>query len=475
MVTANLDTLQGAASQLHRASHGLPTGRRLAGDLLVAIGLPLLTWLLVTVQPRVNLATILLIYLLANVVVAMVGGPTASVFGTLVASIPIAVWILPGDDSLSADMEKVALGGFVLAGLAASGFVAINNRMQSHADRCDAEAQLLVRLVDQPATGDWVHVMLEEVLTTYRLSSVAILRQSPAGTWPVIAAAGERVSWPDGSADISEPVGTRMRLVGYGPTVKARDERLLTSYAKGLARAVEAERLAEAVATSREHLVASALRAALLTAIGHELRTPLAGVKAAVSSLRQEHVSWTPAQSAQMLTTIEESADRLDGVIGNLVDMNRVRSSSGVVLEAVALYEVVDLVAACSPAGSVEVSVSDQLPLVIADRGLLERVLSNLVANAIRFSPADKAVFVTAAAEGRAVHLSVCDHGPGVTAGDQERMFQKFVQLVEHPAGLGLGLAICRAFTDAFGATLTPSDTPGGGLTMTVNLPTATS
>lgn len=473
MVTGNLDTLHGAASQLHRASHGLPRGRLLAGDLLVVIGLPLLTWLLVAVLPGVNLTTALLLYLLANVVVAIVGGATASALGTVAATILIAVWVLPGDDSVSADLEKVALGGFVLTGLAVSGFVAINNRIQSHADRCDAEAQLLVRLIDQPASGDWVHVMLEEVQATYRLTSVALQRQTPAGTWSVIAAVGERVGWPDGSADLTEPVSSQMRLVGYGPATKARDHRLLTSYAKGLARAVESERLAEAMATSREHLVAGALRAALLTAIGHELRTPLAGVKAAVSSLRQDHVSWTPAQSAQLLATIEESADRLDGVIGNLVDMNRVRSSSGVVLEAVALYEVVDLAVACSPAGSVEVSVSDRLPFVIADRGLLERVLSNLVANAVRFSPAGEPVLVTATTEGSVVHLTVRDHGPGVTAEDQERMFEQFVQLVEHPDGLGLGLAICRAFTDAFGATLTPSDTPGGGLTMTVALPTA--
>lgn len=471
MVTGNSDTLQAAASQLHRASYGLPTGRRLAGDLLVAIGLPLLTWLMVVVRPAVNLTTVLLLYLLANVAIAVVGGATASALGTVAATILIAVWLLPGDDSLASDFEALALGGFLAAGLTASGLVAINDRMQSRADRYDAEAQLLVRLVDQPAAGDWVRVMLDQVLTTYRLTSVGLVHQAPAGAWSAIAAVGDRASWPDGSGDITEPVGSQMRLVGNGPAIKQRDRRLLTSYAAGLARAVETERLAEAVAESREHLVASALRAALLTAIGHELRTPLAGVKAAVSSLRQDHVSWTPEQSAELLATIEESADRLDEVIANLIDMTRVRSSIGVKLEPVALYEVVDLAVASSPAGGVEVSVSDTLPFVTADRGLLERVLVNLVANAIRYSPAGEPVQVTAVAERRAVHLSVRDHGPGVMAADQERMFEQFVQLGEHPTGLGLGLAICRAFTDAIGATLIPSDTAGGGLTMTITLP----
>jgi K+-sensing histidine kinase KdpD len=210
------------------------------------------------------------------------------------------------------------------------------------------------------------------------------------------------------------------------------------------------------------------LRAGLLSAVGHDLRTPLAGIKAAVSSLRQPDVEFSPADRAELLATVEESADRLAGVIDNLLAVSRLQAG---VLSVELGPTALDAVAAAAGAGA-EIDVPDDLPLARADAGLLERVVANLVANARAAARAATAVTVRGAAAGDRVELAVIDHGPGIPADVREAVFAPFQRLDDHTGGgLGLGLAIARGFTEAQGGTLTPSDTPGGGLTMTISLP----
>jgi K+-sensing histidine kinase KdpD len=221
------------------------------------------------------------------------------------------------------------------------------------------------------------------------------------------------------------------------------------------------------------------VRAALLTAVGHDLRTPLAGIKAAVSSLRQPDVDWTAEQRAELLVTIEESTDRLDHLVDNLLSMTRLRAGAlSVNLQAVPLDAVVAEAVLNTAANhhAVDIEVADNLPHAQADPGLLERVIANLVANAAAASPTDKPIQLRGQIADARLELHVIDHGPGVPSTVRDRMFQPFQRLDDRTtggAGLGLGLAIARGFTEAMGGTLTPSDTPGGGLTMTISLPTA--
>jgi two-component system sensor histidine kinase KdpD len=218
------------------------------------------------------------------------------------------------------------------------------------------------------------------------------------------------------------------------------------------------------------------LRAALLDAVGHDLRTPLAGIKAAVSSLRQPDIDWVPADRAELLATVEESADRLVDVVENLLSVSRLRAG---VLSADPRPVAADAVVAAavlhtSDHARIAVAVPDDLPLVMADPGLLERVVANLLANAVAASPADRAVRLTGRAAGDRIELAVVDHGPGLPAADRERLFAPFQRRDDQTGtGLGLGLAIARGFTEAMGGTLTPVDTAGGGLTMTISLPAA--
>jgi two-component system sensor histidine kinase KdpD len=214
------------------------------------------------------------------------------------------------------------------------------------------------------------------------------------------------------------------------------------------------------------------MRTALLAAVSHDLRTPLASIKASVSSLRQTDVHWSPADEADLLATIEQNADRLDALVGNLLDMSRLQTGSlAPFLRATAVDEVAPVaLRGLDDAGLLQIVVPDDLPLVLADPGLLERVLANLFSNALRYSPADASPVLRARENGDRVLLEVIDHGPGVPGDLKEQMFEPFRRLDER-SSVGLGLAVAKGFAEAMGGTIAAADTPGGGLTMRVCLP----
>jgi two-component system sensor histidine kinase KdpD len=276
-------------------------------------------------------------------------------------------------------------------------------------------------------------------------------------------------------AQLSAPAGNGLRLVAAGPELFAEDRRLLGQLAAAAARTLEATRQADQAAELAE---VDRVRTAILAAVGHDLRTPLASIKAAASSLRAPDVAFSEEDRDELLVTVEESTDRLDDLVENLLAMSRLRAGVlSVLLRPVALDAVVAQALRHAASGSdVRVSVSDDLPYVRADPGLLERVVANLVSNAVT-AAAGGSVAVSAARSGAAVALAVVDHGTGIRVADRDRVFAPFQRLDDKRAdgGLGLGLAIARGFTEAMGGTLVPSDTSGGGLTMTVTLPTASS
>jgi two-component system sensor histidine kinase KdpD len=218
------------------------------------------------------------------------------------------------------------------------------------------------------------------------------------------------------------------------------------------------------------------MRTALLAAVSHDLRTPLASIKASVSSLRQTDVEWSEADEADLLATIEQNADRLDALIGNLLDMSRLHTGS---LQPFLRPTAIDEVAPVAAGGlddslRLEMAVPDGFPLVLADPGLLERVLANLFSNALRYSPAGRPPELHAFFEGSTVRLEVADHGPGVPDELKERIFEPFERVGDRHPGVGLGLAVARGFAEAMGGRIGAFDTPGGGLTVRVTLPAAT-
>jgi two-component system sensor histidine kinase KdpD len=220
------------------------------------------------------------------------------------------------------------------------------------------------------------------------------------------------------------------------------------------------------------------MRTALLTAVSHDLRSPLASAKAAVTSLRSPDMHWDADDTAELLATADESIDRLIRLVANLLDMSRLQAGalslfprpSG--LDEIVARALDDL----GPEGrDITVDIGESLPAVRADPAILERVIVNLAENALRYSPAGKPPLLAASALGDRVELRVVDRGPGLPEEDREQMFVPFQRLgdTDNTTGVGLGLALARGLTEAMDGTLSAEDTPGGGLTMTINLPAA--
>jgi two-component system sensor histidine kinase KdpD len=266
-------------------------------------------------------------------------------------------------------------------------------------------------------------------------------------------------------------------LAATGRTLSADNHRVLRSFVQQLSKANEQHRLASLAAQAEALDRADELRTSLLRAVSHDLRTPLAGIKASVSSLRQPDVDWPDEARAEFLRGIEADTDRLTEIVVNLLDLSRLQAGAlrpqlrGVAFDdviAAALHSLggqSDRVAVDLGCGAIE---------AVADPALLERVIANLLANALRWSPPEQEIQVRVYTRHHDVQLHVIDHGPGIRPRDKAKVLQPFHRLDDSTSqgGLGLGLAIANGFTDAMGASLELRDTPGGGLTAVVSLAT---
>jgi len=263
-----------------------------------------------------------------------------------------------------------------------------------------------------------------------------------------------------------------------GRPLAASDRRVIAAFASQAAAALEQQRLADAAAAAKPLADADRLRTSLLAAVGHDLRTPLASAKAAVTSLRGTDVTWTAHEQDELLATADESLDRLARLVDNILDVSRLQA--GVLPVAARPFGIEEVVPIAldelGPGGrTVVVDIPDGLPPVLADPVLVERVVVNLLANALRHTSADLVPYVTASSLGARVELRVIDRGPGIAPEQRERVFAPFQRLgdSDNTTGLGLGLSLSRGLTEAMGGTLTPEETPGGGLTMVMALPVA--
>ena len=273
---------------------------------------------------------------------------------------------------------------------------------------------------------------------------------------------------------------TDWMLALYGHPLTASDRRLAEVFAAQAVLAVDRMRLTREAEQGERLRQADAVRTAVLAAVSHDLRTPLATIKASVSSLRDTTVDWSAGDRAELLRTTDEAADQLDGLLANLLDLSRLQTGVLIPLRRpVSVDEVVHRALIGIPRDRIRDEVPDDLPLVDTDTGLLERVIANIIANAVRHSPRQRAVRVLAGeirSEGtRSMQIRVVDHGPGVPEADREAMFAPFQRLGDVPrgSGVGLGLAVARGLAEAVDATIEVEDTPGGGLTMIVTVPLA--
>ena len=270
------------------------------------------------------------------------------------------------------------------------------------------------------------------------------------------------------------PAGPRLRLVGRGPELFAEDDRVLEAFAAAARTAIEGHRLSGQAEEARVLADVDRQRTALLAAVGHDLRTPLAGIKASVSSLRQTDVEWSGDERDELLANIEDSSDRLDAVVRNLLDASRLEAGSLAVRPvAVALDEVVSAAAIDLPeaTGQLRVAVPEDLPLVHADPGLLQQVFVNVLDNAVRHGRGDRADHRAGPCRGG--HGEDRDRRPrarrsrAMSATGSSSPFSE--RATADPASAS-GLSVARGFVEAMGGAMVADATPGGGLTMRIRL-----
>jgi two-component system sensor histidine kinase KdpD len=436
----------------------VPLRRQLYGGLLALVGLPVLTALLVGQRDGLSYATPVLLVLLLVVATALIGGWRPAVPASLAGGLSLNYYFTPPVHHLTVErpQDLLVLGVYLAVAVAVSLVVDLAARRTAEAVRAKTEAEALSSVAGASlAEQETLPAVLERVRAVFGAGRVVL--EDDRGV--VLAAVGTAT----GTECEERVTAGRAQLVLQGQQMFAQDRRVLAAFAEAAGTALEGRRLAEQAAAAE---AVDRLRTALLAAVGHDLRTPLAAVKVAVTSLRTDDVAWTPEEQDELLATIEESADRLEGLVANLLDASRLQAGAlSVRLETVGLDEVVARALASLPGRErVEVDVPESLPPVSADAGLLERVVANLIDNALRHDPGP--IRVTGAA-GR---VQVVDHGPGLA--DVAGAFEPFQRLGDRsPGGLGLGLAVCKGFVEAMGGTLIPTETAGGGLTMTVTFP----
>jgi two-component system sensor histidine kinase KdpD len=258
-----------------------------------------------------------------------------------------------------------------------------------------------------------------------------------------------------------------------------RDQlRTLDAFTNQIALAIERARLAEQTRQTEMLEITDKLQNALLNSISHDLRTPLVSITGALSSLSNEQVTLDESARRSLIETASEEADRLNRLVGNLLDMTRLESGAmRVKRDACDLQDLVgsSLEEVGSRLGnrSIIVDVPDTLPLVSMDFVLIQRVLVNVIDNGMKYSPSDSPIEIRAQMAGAFVEISVADRGVGIPQEDLTRIFDKFyrVQRPDNVNGTGLGLAIGKGIVDAHGGFISAENRQGGGTIITIALP----
>ncbi|MEU9171963.1 DUF4118 domain-containing protein [Streptomyces sp. NPDC048420] len=467
---------------------GLPVNRgarlgrsRVMWGWLVGLGGPvLLTWLLSSVSPNVGLANDMLLYLTLTVAAALLGGLFPALASAAAGSLLLNWYFTPPVHTFTIDDPKniVAIAIFVGVAVSVASVVDLAARRTHQAARLRAESEILSFLAGNVLRGETgLEELLERVRETFGMESVALLeRESEVQPWTCAGSVGVHPCTVPDDADVDVPVGDHMALALTGRVLPAEDRRVLAAFAAQAVVVLDRRRLQEEADRSRALAEGNRIRTALLAAVSHDLRTPLAGIKAAVTSLRSDDVEWSDEDRAELLEAIEEGADRLDHLVGNLLDMSRLQTGTVTpIIRETDLDEVIPMALGGVPEDSVDLDIPETLPMVDVDRGLLERAVANIVENAVKYSPPDEKVLVAASAIADRVEVRVVDRGPGVPDEAKDRIFEPFQRYGDSPrgAGVGLGLAVARGFAEAVGGTIHAEDTPGGGLTMVLVLRTA--
>ena len=477
----------GGLPVLPRLGGALTMRRRVWGLVLALAGGPLLTWALVSMSTPESITGDVLSYQLLVILVALAGGIWPALFAALLSGITLDYFFIQPlyTVSVATPAHILALVLYLVNAMLVSFVVDRAARRSRTARRSAAESELLASVAGNVLRGeDALAALVSRTREAFSLSKVRLVADgvelAAAGKVTVAGAGASSGADPglrDGTPSLL-PVGERAVLELYGRDLEAADRRLLAVITAQLEAALEYGDLSETAEGLGSLAAADKVRTALLAAVGHDLRRPLTAATAAVTGLRAPDVQWTEQDRAELLATAEESLATLSGLVTSLLDVSRLQA--GVLGVSLAPLDTAEAVLPAleelglGPA-EVELEIPPGLPPVLADAVLLQRVLVNLLANAVRFSPPEAKVVLAASAFAGRVEVRVIDCGPGISPERLEDVFLPFQRLgdTDNLTGLGLGLALAKGFMEGMMGTLETEDTPGGGLTMVLSLPVA--
>ncbi|MTD13562.1 DUF4118 domain-containing protein [Nakamurella sp. YIM 132087] len=444
--------------------------------LLVPIGL---AGALLPLRDGLGLPSVLLVFLLGVLANGLIGGTVPAAVSAVIAGVLANLLYTPpiGSLTIAQPQNIFALAVFVAVGVSVASIVDRSAARARSAAKGRAEAQLLASVATDSLTAtDGVTAVLDRARIGFGMTTVA-LREVGSGEKSCLS--GLPVP-PDTRPDLTVPAGRHHELLLYGRVLPAADQSLVDVFAAQAALAADRLHLAGRAGEADRLRQADSVRTAVLAALSHDLRTPLATIKASVSGLRTHDVTLSTEDREELLSSTAEAADQLDAVLTNLLDLSRLHTGVLTPLRRpVSVDEVVHGALLGIPVDVIADEIPDDLPLLDTDGGLLERVLANIVSNAVRYTPEGRRVRLTAGPvageNGDAVMIRIADHGPGVAEKDRPTMFASFQRLGDVPAGngLGLGLAVARGLADALDVSIELEDTPGGGLTVLVTVPVA--
>jgi two-component system sensor histidine kinase KdpD len=467
----------GGRFALPRLGGALTLRRRMLGMLVALVGGPLLTLLLEAFRSDESIASDVLGFQLLVVVVALVGGIWPALFAAVLSGLTLDFFFIEPVYSvtIASPPHALALALYIVNAMLVSYVVDQAARRSRAAVRALAESELLATIAGSVLRGqDALQALLTRTQEAFRLSSVRLAEGDT-----VLYSVGESGAEAGADEHVSTmPVGDRCTLHLVGPDLLSSERRLLAVIAAQIDAAMQHNALTKTAEEIRPLAEADRMRSALLAAVGHDLRRPLAAATAAVSGLRSTDVQWSEADRFELLATAQESLDSLAALVTNLLDASRLQAGALAVLSSP-----LDVADAVLPAldelglgpADVELGLEDGLPEVLADAGLLQRVLVNLLDNALRFSPDGVPPRLSASSFAGSIEIRIADRGPGVATERKDDIFVPFQRLgdTDNTTGLGLGLALSKGFVEGMAGSLHAEDTPGGGLTMVITLPAA--
>ena len=470
-------------------SYEAPPRRR--GALAAALVPPALTAVLDPLRQGLNLTSTALLFLAAVVAVARLGGMFSALAAALWASLLLNYYfVFPLHSASIADAnDAIALAVFVIVALTVASVVDLAARQSRRAARANAEAETLNALSLAVLRGDGaLGALLDQLRTTFATAAVSLLQKPSASDAPVghdgwltIATSGDEPPEAPEAADTLVPVEPDAVLALRGRVLGTADRHVLSAFTAQATAALERKRLALAAAEAATLQAADKMRTALLAAVSHDLRSPLAAARAATSTLADPELTLGAEDRAELLEIADQSLTRLTHLVEDLLDMSRLQA--GALRPRLAPLDVLDVIAPALESlpdtdGRVRIEPPPpSTPPILADGPLLKRVVANLLANAIQHTDSPVSVSVEPGHGDAAnlVRIRVTDHGPGIPPAARDLVFRPFQRLGDrdNSTGVGLGLALARGLAESMGGTLAPADTPGGGLTMTLTLPAA--